>query len=345
MDSSKMQSIYAPGEFPITHSSEEESSRDSSIVGTRPATPEFGQAANRGSLEQHTPDTTPESIRVAPRRRKDPVHLGRQRNIDLATTSILSEAPSIEEIADTTSTSGYSQHLRYNKLKQETSNSSNHSSHHSIDSQVSEEASITSCPDRKKGYSAVVSIYNSVITFFNLARRQKPRADSARVQDAIKLIKSLPRIRRTRFTNLRRPLTASQYDQLLVRIQNEEFEEKLRFEYTHSISQFEIRMTTPIHEGIVGEFNAIFTLWREELKKLRGSGISDVAETLRPNGNQHVKLPLDGATDPKSPDGGIKHKCNLRCKYPALVFEVEFANNSREELRDKAEAYSEFYLD
>ncbi|KAJ2993364.1 hypothetical protein NUW58_g1860 [Xylaria curta] len=223
----------------------------------------------------------------------------------------------------TTSIGHFSRYLINSKPNEQLAVHNNYCSHYPIDSEVGEEAL-------------------TVISLFNLAGQRNSRADNARVRDAIRLIKSLPTIRRTRVTNPTRKLTPSQYEQLLEIIQdNEEFSDKLRFEYTHSTQKFEIRMTTALHEGIVGEFTERFGVWKAELRKSNDSRVSDAAETIRPHGNKHIKpLALTGARDAKSPDGGIKHNCSLECRNPALVFEVEFSNNRKKELRDKAEAYT-----
>ncbi|KAI1150327.1 hypothetical protein F4825DRAFT_427106 [Nemania diffusa] len=340
--SPKMQAIHAADEIPIINSFEQESNPDSSEAGTHPATPEPGQAGNWGSCGQPTPDTSPESIiNVPSHRRKAPVCLDCQRDIGPVTT-ISSEMPSTEEIADATSTGRCAQYLIHSKHYEKIVDESDHCSHYSTDSEVSEEASTASCPEQEEISSLLASLRNSVISLFNLARQRNSRAD-ARVQDTIRLIKSLPTIRRTRIKNPTRKLTPSQYKQLLEIIQDSEvFPDKLRFEYTHSIQQFEIRMTTRVHEGIVGELNKRFTLWQAELEKSNNPKISNVAKTLRSHGNEHLELPaLKEAKDSKSPDGGILHDCKLACDYPALLFEIEFSHHTKEELKDKAKAYIE----
>ncbi|KAI0414691.1 hypothetical protein F5X98DRAFT_389696 [Xylaria grammica] len=93
------------------------------------------------------------------------------------------------------------------------------------------------------------------------------------------------------------------------------------------------------YAGIVGVFNDNFSLWRAELLKSNISGISDAAGTLRPHGNQHIDLPFPrGAADTKSPDGGVKHNCSLKCYKPAVVLEVGWTS-SREFLEDRAKDY------
>ncbi|KAI0975667.1 hypothetical protein F4678DRAFT_277007 [Xylaria arbuscula] len=341
--SPKMQAIHAADE--IINSFEQESNPDSSEAGTQPAAPEPGQAGNWGSCGQPTPDTSPESIiNVPSHHKKAPVCLDCQRDIGPVTT-ISSEIPSTEEIADATSTGRCSQYLIHSKHYENIVDESDHCSHYSTDSEVSEEASTASCPEQEEISSLLASLRNSVISLFNLARQRNSRAD-ARVQDTIRLIKSLPTIRRTRIQNPTRKLTPSQYEQLLEKIQDSKvFPDKLRFEYTHSThstQQFEIRITTTVHEGIVGELNERFGVWKAELIKSNNSEISNAAKTLRLHGNKHIKLPASNqAKDPKSPDGGIKHTCKLAFNHPALLFEIEFSHLTKEKLRDKAKEYME----
>ncbi|KAI0469488.1 hypothetical protein F4859DRAFT_522939 [Xylaria cf. heliscus] len=178
-----------------------------------------------------------------------------------------------------------------------------------------------------------------------MARRLNSRASSARVQSTIRLITSLPTIRRTCIKNKKKKLTPSEYEQLLAIIENSKsLPDQLRFEYTRSTQQFEIRITTELHEGISAELNAHFALWRAELQKSHHSRISDAAETLRSHGHGKIRLPLpeepegSKSLDAKSPDGGIKHSCNLKCRYPALLWEVGFTNTG-EELDQKAKDY------
>ncbi|KAI0416492.1 hypothetical protein F5X98DRAFT_388057 [Xylaria grammica] len=230
--------------------------------------------------------------------------------------------------------------------KEKIADESDHCSHYSTDSEVSEEASTVSCREQEKISSLFASLRNSVISLFNLAWQRNSRADArvdARVQDTIRLIKSPPTIRRTRIKNPTRKLTPSEYEQLLEKIQDGKvFPDKLRFEYTHSTQQFEIRTTTTVHEGIVGELNERFALWKAELMKLNNPEISNAAKTLRLHGNKHLELPaLEEARDAKSPDGGIKHDCKLACDDPALVFEIGFSHHTKTELEDRAKAYIE----
>ncbi|KAJ8128812.1 hypothetical protein O1611_g4821 [Lasiodiplodia mahajangana] len=166
--------------------------------------------------------------------------------------------------------------------------------------------------------------------------------DKAAVRDTIKLIKSLPTIRYTHVTDLTRNLTPNQYEQLLLKIQNNADFNKLRFEYTHSTKQFGVRVPGPLHRGIVAEFLRRFVIWQTELEKSNNSVISRTAETLDIHGNEDIKYPALGqekAKDIKSPDGGIMHECTHKCKHPALVFEVEFSSKNKEAIKDKARAY------
>ncbi|KAI3343310.1 hypothetical protein F4824DRAFT_439473 [Ustulina deusta] len=321
----KMQAICAAEGLPTTTTDPfgQEPSSDSFQPGTQPVTPKLAQGANSSGGGQPTPDTSPESINTAPSHRKmASVRLGDRKDVGLVTTSALSKAPVTEDITDTT-------------------NKSDHCSHHSIDSESSEEASTVSYLDQKESYSSVsvVSIYHSVINFFNLASQRKSRADNARVQETIRLIKSLPTIRRPRVQNPTRTLTPREYEQLLTIIEDQDsFPDKLRFEYTHSTQQFEIRMTTDLHEGMVGQFNESFGKWKGELEKSSNLDISDAAGTLHLKGNKSIPFPVpEGGKDKRSPDGQIKHRCKHGCDKPALLLEVGWAKTK--ELKEKAKNY------
>lgn len=114
-----------------------------------------------------------------------------------------------------------------------------------------------------------------------------------------------------------------------------------RYEYTRSTKQFEIRMTTQLHEGLVGIFIEDFVLWRAELEKLDNPRISHATKTLRLHGHAHIEFSVpEGPMDMKS--GGMRHICELECPDPALVFEVGFAN-TREESNQKAKDYSKLF--
>jgi hypothetical protein len=99
-------------------------------------------------------------------------------------------------------------------------------------------------------------------------------------------------------------------------------------------------MTTTVHEGIVGELNERFAVWKAELMKSNNSEISNAAKTLRLHGNKHLELyALEEERDSRSPDGGIKHDCKHACDHPALLFEIEFSHRTKKDLKDRAEAY------
>ncbi|KAI1167704.1 hypothetical protein F5B18DRAFT_399195 [Nemania serpens] len=347
-----------------------ESSTDSSEPATQPATLELGQSANWGGVGQPTPDTSPESISTVPSNRKQPsVRLGGRKSVGLVTTStISSEPPSTESVKDNTDTcSEHSIHSELDKVIAD--DIIGRYSHHSIHSEASEEASdraglpatLVPYPDKKENHSSIsaTGILNSVISFFNLAKYRNSRADAARVQGAINLIKSLPTIRRVHVKNPTRTLTLRQYELLLPFLRevekNKYLDNKLRyvillyirdstyydrFDYTRSARQFEIRMTTPLHEGMVAVFLEHYFLWKDRLLQSTSPTISDAARTLRSHGNSHVSFPVPkGPKSTKSPDGGIKHSCSLSCVVPTLIFETSFTNGNRQELRDKAETY------
>jgi hypothetical protein len=214
-----MQAIHAADG--ITNLFEQEPSSHSSEAGTQSAKLEPGQAANWGSCGQPTPDTSPESIINAP-------CLDFQGDIGPVTTSILSKKPSTEEIADATSTGHYSRYLVLIKRNEKIAYESDHFSHYSTDSEVSEEASTASFPEQEKTPSLLASLRNSTISLFNLAWQRNSQED-AKVQDTIRLIKSLPIIRRTCIKNPTKTLAPSQYEQLLEKIQDTKvFPDKLR---------------------------------------------------------------------------------------------------------------------
>ncbi|KAI0546111.1 hypothetical protein F4679DRAFT_558979 [Xylaria curta] len=232
----------------------------------------------------------------------------------------------------------------HGKLKENIIEDSNRFSRYSIDSEVSEEAPKTSHLGQEGGFSSAlaVSLYNSVIDFFNLAKRNNSRAVDARVQSAVGLIKSFPKASQSRVRNPTRTLNPRQHEQLLEIIEgSDEFPENLRLEYTNSTHQLEIRMVTKLHEGIMGEFNVLFGAWKAELQKSSNRKIKLAANTLRLHGTADIELPVsEEADDTKSPDNQITHEeCRLECSYPALVLEVAFSNGSRDTLESDARKY------
>jgi hypothetical protein len=193
-------------------------------VGKDPVTPELEQqAANRSRFGVPTPDATPESLRVAPgdRRKQVFVHLSGPRNTGPVTPSVSSRAPSIEETVD--DRKNYSPAHIHSDASEDTS-------------VLSEEPSLPLTPppyldqdQEESNYSAIdlKSIYQAFISFLNLAKQRKSRADDARVQSAIDLITVIRTSRRTRVGNLTKTLTAKQYGELLRAIEDSE-DEKLR---------------------------------------------------------------------------------------------------------------------
>ncbi|KAI0406753.1 hypothetical protein F4802DRAFT_555877 [Xylaria palmicola] len=326
-----MQTIQAVEGIPIINSFGRESGPGSSKASGQPATPKLGQAPNWGGLGQPTPDTSPESIINATSCCKKtagqtPNWGGPKQLAPNTPPESIVHAPihSTEDITDAISTGHYS--------------------HYSTDSEDSGEAATASCADQEKSSSFLAQLRNSVINLFNLARQRDSRADNARVQNTIRLIKSLPTIRGTRIKNPTRTLTPSQYEQVLERIQEgKELPENLRFEYTHSTQQFEIRMPTPVHERLVAGLNERFIAWKIELVKSKNSIISGAVEALELHGNQDLLLPdSNGMENLKTPDGGITHVCKVACNQsPALLFEIAFSSSDEEKLRDKAKQYIE----
>ncbi|KAI0107029.1 hypothetical protein GGR51DRAFT_571268 [Nemania sp. FL0031] len=177
-----------------------------------------------------------------------------------------------------------------------------------------------------------------------MARQQNSRADTARVRDTIKFIKSIPTIRRTRVKNPTRRLTPKQYQQLIPFLreleENDYLDYKLRYDYTRSTRQFEIRMPTTVHAGVMWVFLRHFSEWLVKLQSSSNPEVSNAAQTLRLHSNTNIKFSFPrGPEDKISADGGIRHSCRLKCTDPALMFEVAWTNDSREELRKKAEKY------
>ncbi|KAI1273894.1 hypothetical protein F5Y07DRAFT_375451 [Xylaria sp. FL0933] len=248
--------------------------------------------------------------------------------------------PSAYEITDGIDTGHCALYSTSCESSEETAENRGYCSDYSVESEVSEEEPTASCLDQMKSPSLIIPIHNPVTSLFNLVMRHNSRADDARVEDAMRLIKSLPTIRHTLVTNPTRKLTPSQYEKLLERLEDDkDCLNKLRFEYTHSTQQFEIRLTTALHAGIAGKLNEQSVLWRAELRKSDNAEVSGAAGTLRSYGNEDIRIAAsEGAYDLKSPDGGIKHVCSLFC-LPALVFEVGFSHNTKIELKEKAEAY------
>lgn len=210
------------------------------------------------------------------------------------------------------------------------------------------------------------AIFNSLINFFNMAKHRKSRAYTAPVQDTINLIKSMPRIRRALVRNPTRTLTLRQYAQLLPFLEETELYKhidytlryvlfikyreivltyhNIRYNYTRSTRQFEIRTTNVLIEGIIWEFLKHFILWQARLMQSNSPTISNAARSLQSHGNADIRLPIsEGPNDTRSPDGGILHYCSLHCHDPTVVFEVVWTDDTREELRDKAEAYSKLF--
>ncbi|RYC63153.1 hypothetical protein CHU98_g3059 [Xylaria longipes] len=335
--------MLAPGtvEGPLViNSSEQEPSPDSSKLGKGPVTPELQQqSANRSRFGLPTPDTTPESLRVVPGNRKKQVFArpGGRRDVGLVTPSISSRASSEEE----------------------TTNNRDYDPRHSIHTEASEEAfeepSLPPTPppcldeeETSSSVSVVKSIFNSILSFLNLAKQRTSRADAARVQDTIALIKALPTLKRTRVGNLTRTLTAKQYGELLRVIEDSEdgelrpYLDSLRFDYTRSKKRLEIRMPTTMHGGMEDFIKRRTFRWQDRLEESHNANISNAARSIMPSANANVRFPLPrGPSDTKSPDWRIGHKmCERRCTHPTLVMEFGWTQEKRD-LQAKAEAYSE----
>ncbi|KAI0408837.1 hypothetical protein F4802DRAFT_546596 [Xylaria palmicola] len=333
----KMPASDAAEEPLVDNSFGQDASLDSSKPGKGPVTPEL---TDRSRFGLPTPDTTPESVRVAPNYRKKQVFVypAPQRDTGLITPSISSRAPSIEE----------------------TTNNRGRQSLHSIRSEISEAASeesdrpptpppLSYLDEEEESHpslSFVKSIYTSFVSLLNLAKQRGSRADDARVQDILALIKSLPTIRRTRVGNVTRTLTAKQYGKLLKAIENSEDEafrackDSLRFDYTRSKKRFELRMPTTMHGSMEDFIKRRTFRWQDRLEESSDTDISNAAKSIMPSANANVRFPYPrGPSDTKSPDWRIGHEmCERRCTHPTLVMEFGWTQEKKD-LQSKAEAY------
>ncbi|KAI0868389.1 hypothetical protein GGS24DRAFT_482539 [Hypoxylon argillaceum] len=348
------------------NSSDQESNIDSSEPETRPVTPEL--------RSRPTPDSTPGSLCTAPGNLPEgSVRRGYGKIINPVTASTLPEIHSARESGDisdcrsqhsfnpeasggTTSIRDHSSHYLIESSQSVEIEDSDHCSHYSTQSEVTDEVSarptLTPTPvpypdQEERGFSVsfIESIYHKVIRRFTLARRRKSRADDARVQDTIDLIKSIPTIRRTRSENLKRKLSAKQYTQLLLALNDPgdnripgRIKDKLRFDYTRFNQQLEIRMSTVLHSRVSGLFMDSVAIWRNELQQSKDKNISNAAKssTTEPE----LTIWLKDKSDTKTPDCSMTHECQREseCRHPTLAFEVSWTE-TREELRKKAERY------
>ncbi|KAI1429137.1 hypothetical protein F5Y12DRAFT_728256 [Xylaria sp. FL1777] len=322
----------------MINSVEQDSRPNSSKPAKEPITPEPDkQTINRGRFGLPTPDATPESQRIASGdHRHDFVHPGSQRDAGPATPSISSKAPSAEETTINKDQPRRSIHSEVTNFASERPSSPLISGLH-LQQENSHPVSVAR------------SVLDSLISFLNLAKQRKSRADDARVQSTIDLIKEIPTIRRTRVGNLTRTLTAKQYGELLRAIQESEDEkfqsycrDELRFDYTRHKKRFEIRMPTTMHEELGDYIMHRVSLWRQTLESSTDSKIVNATKTIKSSGSADIKFPFArGEGDSKSPDRSFKHKhCELkpRCVHPTLVIEIGWSQEMKY-LQEKAEAY------
>ncbi|KAI0445319.1 hypothetical protein F4803DRAFT_560225 [Xylaria telfairii] len=339
----------------VINTFEQESTLSPSKSSKGPVTPELEQSANRGRFGLPTPDTTPESLRVVPGNRKkqvfarpsSPTHAGP------VTPSISSRASFTEEIADNIDHG--SRHSIHTEANEEVSREPSllpNSIHTEANEEISGEPSLLPTPpylddeEIDSSVSAVKSIFNSILSFLNLAKQRGSRADDARVQDIIALIKDLPTIKRTRVKNFKRILTAKQYGELLKALDDTEDEDlrphldTLRFDYTRSKKLLEIRMPTTMHGGMEDFIKRRTFRWQDNLEESRNVNISNAAKTIMPSANASVMFPYPrGASDTKSPDWRIGHKvCERLCTHPTLVMEFGWTQ-VKSDLQAKAETY------
>ncbi|KAI0812050.1 hypothetical protein GGR55DRAFT_688099 [Xylaria sp. FL0064] len=323
-------------EGPVMISSlEQDPNPNPTAPAKEPATPELGiQAANQGRFGLPTPDATPESIRIASGHHNQGFeHPSSQRDARPATPSISSRAPSAEE---TIINRDCSQHSIHSEATNQT-----------YENPITPPAS--GYQDNSRSGSVTKSVFSSLISFLNLAKQRSSRADDARVQSTIDLIKSLPTIRRTRVGNLTTTLTAKQYGQLLRAIEESDderfrsyFIDKLRFDYSRHKKQFEIRMPTLMHEETGDYIMDKVSLWRKALESSTDPQIADAAKTSKSSGSADVEFPFPrGVADSKSPDRSFTHRhcaCEPPCDHPTLVIEVGWSQEMKD-LQKKAETY------
>ncbi|GAW25706.1 hypothetical protein SAMD00023353_1101630 [Rosellinia necatrix] len=327
-----MQILGALNEPSVITARTQELSSKSIPPSKDPETPELEQQGpSRSRFGLPTPDTTPEHQRVTPgdRSRQAFVHLHGLQDAGQLTPSTSSEAHSTDD-----------------------------EDHHSLYLIHSEEPSghpslpptAALSPRKTESHlslSVLRSVYKSVVGFLNLAKKRTSRADDARVQGTIDLIKSIPTIRRTRVGNLTRKLTVKQYGQLLRVIEGYEddnfrafFQDKLRFDYTRQTQQFEIRMPTNVHEEVGDFIMDKLSIWRHSLELSIVPKVSNAAKTVKPSGSTDVQFSFTrGENDSKSPDRSVRHKqCERQCKNPTMLMEFAWSQE-KENVREKAEAY------
>ncbi|KAI0876129.1 hypothetical protein GGS24DRAFT_499159 [Hypoxylon argillaceum] len=180
-----------------------------------------------------------------------------------------------------------------------------------------------------------------------MAIHRSSRADAARVESTIALIRSTLRLRHTTITNPRRKLNARQYGQLLRTIRDSGdtelqaySEDKLRFDYTRSQQRFEIRIRTIIHEMMAESIFLKVGNWVEQLQGSDDTKVSNAARSVMWAGSTDVEFPFaKGENDSKSPDKSFIHtQCGCQCVFPTVVVEVGFSQRNND-LQEKAEAY------
>ncbi|KAI0539525.1 hypothetical protein GGR58DRAFT_512381 [Xylaria digitata] len=215
-----------------TSPSKLETNDGSSNAEIEPRTPERKRLrATEHHLGFYTPDATLESIRIASNnhQRQGSVHVDARQDVPPQTPLISSTASLIAEIS-----------CGQRRFSQD-----------SIHSGVEE------------------SVFERLSAFINMATQRNSRANSARVEDTISLIKSASSIRRTSVTNLRRKLTAHQYGELLRAIQNSD-DAKLQADFEEKLRQ---------------------------LRESAGDKISDAAKSVLGRGHANVRFPFATGED------------------------------------------------
>ncbi|RWA05205.1 hypothetical protein EKO27_g9899 [Xylaria grammica] len=305
---------------------------------TEPRTPELGSKANQGRFGLPSPDATPEYINAPFNNHKvyGSAHADPQLDVHSQTPPPTPKGPLT------------------NKTPEEQHHFSQDAIHIEVEEPASERPSASSIhvssADQETSHpslSITQRLLALSIRFINLATQRSSRASGAQVEDTIRLIRSVPSIRRTRVTNLRKKLTASQYGEVRKAIQSSEdaqlqafFEDKLRFDYTRSKKLFEIRMPTAVHEFVGNGIAAAIVNWYTQLRASGDEKVARAASSVMDAGSTDVEFPfVKGESDSKSPDKSFMHtNCERQCEFPSVVVEIGFTQ-SRNDLIDKAESY------
>ncbi|KAI1419489.1 hypothetical protein F5Y12DRAFT_789010 [Xylaria sp. FL1777] len=318
------------GENSRTSQSKLEIIDDFSNSQTTPRTPKLGTEANQGRFGLPSPGAMPKSVNASLDHRKvyGSAHVNARLNMHSQTPPPTPKSPHVNEIPE-------EQHRFYQDsvhIEAETPTSERPSAssiHGAITSEVANHPSL----------SVTQRLLALSFRLINLAMQRSSRASAGPVEDTIALIKSLPTIRRTRVTNLKKKLTASQYSELLKAVQSSEdaqlqafFEDGLRFDY--------IRMPTAVHELVGNGIAAVIENWYTQLLASGDEKVVSAASSIMNAGSTDVEFPFaKGESDSKSPDKSFIHiKCERQCDFPNVIVEIGFSQ-SRNDLINTAQSY------